>query len=346
MHGQIFGVVEDRTGWLWVVTSEQVVHVNRDRLLLGALTDGDLREYGVDDGLRSVEGIRRDRSVVVDPQGRIWISMTNGLSVTDPAQLADRTVPAIVHILSISADSRPIDVHSASKVPSPPGRLTFVYSGLSLRNPDRVRFRYQLDGYDSRWSEVTAAHEATYTNIGPGSYRFRVIASNADGVWNPEETVVRLEIAPFFWQTWWFRLSVVSTFGLGMLALYRLRLHQVRTHLNRIFEERLAERTQIAQELHDTLLQGFLSASMQLHVVADRLPEDSPAKQPLSGVLELMRRVIDEGRNTVRGMRSSPEAVLRKNWVGPSKSRRSNEFVESGDASANVQFLSCLDINS
>ncbi len=309
LHGQIFGVVEDRTGWLWVVTSEQVVHVNRDRLLLGALTDGDLREYGVDDGLRSVEGIRRDRSVVVDPQGRIWISMTNGLSVTDPAQLADRTVPAIVHILSISADSRPIDVHSASKVPSPPGRLTFVYSGLSLRNPDRVRFRYQLDGYDSRWSEVTAAHEATYTNIGPGSYRFRVIASNADGVWNPEETVVGLEIAPFFWQTWWFRLSVVSTFGLGMLALYRLRLHQVRTHLNRIFEERLAERTQIAQELHDTLLQGFLSASMQLHVVADRLPEDSPAKQPLSGVLELMRRVIDEGRNTVRGMRSSPDAA-------------------------------------
>jgi len=156
---------------------------------------------------------------------------------------------------------------------------------------------------------VTAAHEATYTNIGPGSYRFRVIASNADGVWNPEETVVGLEIAPFFWQTWWFRLSVVSTFGLGMLALYRLRLHQVRTHLNRIFEERLAERTQIAQELHDTLLQGFLSASMQLHVVADRLPEDSPAKQPLSGVLELMRRVIDEGRNTVRGMRSSPDAA-------------------------------------
>src|SRR6266700_3267900 len=157
LHGQIFGVVEDRTGWLWVVTSEQVVHVNRDRLLLGALTDGDLREYGVDDGLRSVEGIRRDRSVVVDPQGRIWISMPNGLSVTDPAQLADRTVPAIVQILSISADSSPIDVHSASKVPSPPGRLTFVYSGLSLRNPDRVRFRYQLDGYDRRWSEVTAA---------------------------------------------------------------------------------------------------------------------------------------------------------------------------------------------
>lgn len=308
LHGQIFGVVEDRTGWLWVVTSKEVVHVSRDRLLRGVLTDSDVREYGVDDGLRSVEGVRRYRSMVKDRLGRIWASMNSGLSVADPTQFGDSTIPALTHILSISADSTSIDLRGAAKVSAPPQRLTFVYSGLSLRNPDQVRFRYKLDGYDRNWSDTTAAREATYTDVGPGSYRFRVTARNSDGVWNPAETVIRLEIAPLYWQTWWFRLSVVSICGLGMLALYRLRLSRLAAQLNRGFEERLEERTRIAQELHDTLLQGFLSASMRLHVVVDQLPEESPAKQSLGSVLELMRRVIDEGRNTIRGMRTSHDA--------------------------------------
>jgi signal transduction histidine kinase len=114
-------------------------------------------------------------------------------------------------------------------------------------------------------------------------------------------------IAPLYWQTWWFRLSVVSLFGLGILAIHRSRLQRLGARLTLRFEERLQERTRIAQDLHDTLLQGFVSASMQLHVVADQLPEDSPAKESVDKVLTLMRRVIDEGRNTIRGMRSSTD---------------------------------------
>ena len=307
LRGQIFGVGEDRTGWLWVVTSSEVVRVNRDSLLRGVVGESDIRTYGVDDGLRSAGGIRRNRSVVVDTQGRIWTSMSSGLSVTDPGRI-ESAPPAIVHILSISADANAVDIRNLGKIPAPPGRLTFVYSGLSLRNSDRMRFRYKLDSYDRNWSEPTSVQEAAYTNVGPGTYRFRVMATNTDGVWNQAETVIPLKIAPLFWQTWWFRVGVVSIFGLGMLALYRSRLHRLRTQLNLRFEERLEERTRIAQELHDTLLQGFLSASMQLHVLADRLPEDSPQKEPLDKVLALMRRVIDEGRNTIRGMRPSTDA--------------------------------------
>ena len=94
------------------------------------------------------------------------------------------------------------------------------------------------------------------------------------------------------------------------LALYRLRVHQVTRQLNLRFDERLAERTRIAQELHDTLLQGFLSASMHAHVAADRLPADSPAKPTLNRALQLMGQVIEEGRNAVRGLRSTPSASL------------------------------------
>lgn len=105
-----------------------------------------------------------------------------------------------------------------------------------------------------------------------------------------------------FWQTWWFQFLCILAVVAAILVFYRLRLTR---QLNVRFEERLAERTRIAQDLHDTLLQGFLSASMQLHVVADRLPEDSPAKASLGHVLELMGQVIDEGRNAVQGLRSS-----------------------------------------
>ena len=155
------------------------------------------------------------------------------------------------------------------------------------------------------WSEPVAAREAVYTNLGPGSYRFHVIASNANGVWNGTEAGLGFEITPQIWQTLWFRTSSVLAVAFSIAAIYRLRLLQLSRQLSLRFEERLAERTRIAQELHDTLLQGFLSASMQLHVAVDRLPEDSPARPSLNRVIRLVGQVIEEGRNSVRGLRSS-----------------------------------------
>src|SRR6266849_8244461 len=162
-----------------------------------------------------------------------------------------------------------------------------------------------LDSFDRTWSEPVATREAVYTNLGPGSYRFRLIASNGDGEWNGPEAVVAVTVAPAFWQTWWFRSACILVVGSGILLLYRFRLRRLTHQMNVRFEERLAERTRIAQELHDTLLQGFLSASMQLHVADDQLAADSPAKPLVNRVLTLMGRVIDEGRNAVRGLRSS-----------------------------------------
>jgi signal transduction histidine kinase len=196
------------------------------------------------------------------------------------------------------------------RIPGGHQRIRFGYSGLILSVPDRVRYRYRLDGFDLAWSEPAAAREAVYTNLPPGRYRFRVMATNADGIWNTDEAAVSIEVDPLFWQAWWFRLSVVMLCMACVLAVYRIRLHQLTTRINLRFQERLAERTRIAQELHDTLLQGFLSASMQVHVAADRLPEDSSVKPALTRALELMRRVIDEGRNAVRGLRSSQSASL------------------------------------
>ncbi len=247
---------------------------------------------------------------MTDPAGRIWFSLNRGISVVDPARLTSNAAPAIAHVQAILADGQPIRLLGPIHIPGGRQRITFDYAGLSLSVPDRVRLRYRLEGFDQGWSEPAATREAVYTNLPPRLYRFRVIASNPDGVWNSAEADVGFDVEPLFWQTWWFRLSVVLAVALAHRWPSIVCGCSATSQLNALFEERLAERTRIAQELHDTLLQGFLSASMQLHVAVDRLPPDSPARSPLGRVLQLMGRVIEEGRNAVRGLRSVQSASL------------------------------------
>jgi ligand-binding sensor domain-containing protein/signal transduction histidine kinase len=305
LREQILGIAEDRKGWLWISTPNHVLRVNRDKLLSGnSPSETDVREYGLEDGLHGVEGVKRHRSVFRDPLGKIWFSMNRGLSVVDPERAIASSAPAIVHVEDISADGNPVGLQTPIRLPGIRRRITFSYAGLSLSVPERVRFKYKLEGLDEAWSNPVTARDVTYNNLSSGTYRFRVVAGNSDGLWNSEESVVPFEIEPAYWQSWWFRVSAVVTSALAILLFVRLRLRKLAAQMNIRFEERLAERTRIAQELHDTLLQGFLSASMQLHVADERLPEESPAKPMVRRVLQLMTRVIDEGRNTVRGLRS------------------------------------------
>jgi ligand-binding sensor domain-containing protein/signal transduction histidine kinase len=305
LQEQIYGIAEDQNGWFWIAGAHRVLRAKREILASGTPWLTDIREYGPEDGLRSSDGVKRSKSVIADPLGRIWFSLSRGLSVVYPAHLTQDSAPAIAHVEAIFADGIPISTEALLRVPASPKRITFRYTGLSLAVPDRVRFRYFLEGFDRSWSEPVASREAVYTNLGAGPYRFHLVASNSDGLWNSAESALAFKIDPALWQTWWFRLSSVLLFVLAMLTFFRLRVRTMRRQMNMRFEERLAERTRIAQELHDTLLQGFLSASMQLHVVNDHLDLDSTAKPLVNRVLELMGRVIEEGRNALRGLRLS-----------------------------------------
>jgi len=305
LREEIFGITEDRNQWLWIATSKHILRVRPDPLRNGTLGSDDLREYDIADGLLSTEGIKRSNSVVRDSAGRIWFSTSRGLSVVDASHLAESSVPAIPHVQLISADGTPVRNADSNHISPGKKRIAVDYTGVSLANPERVRFRYLLEGFDHAWSEPVQNREAVYTNLGPGSYRFRVVASNSDGMWNGPEAAMSFVVDPAFWQTSWFRLACALTLPAGILLLYSWRLRQITHDLHLRFEERLTERTRIAQELHDTLLQGFLSASMQLHVAEDTLPDTSPAKPIVAHVLELMHKVIDEGRNVVRGLRST-----------------------------------------
>ena len=305
LREQIFGVAEDGIGSLWFATSDHVLRVNRDRLLSGSLSDTDVQSYGVADGLQGVQGAGRDRIVAADRQGRIWISRKSGLSLADPIVATKNSVPVMVRIDSMFAGGSQVNAQNPIKIPSGIQSITLNYGSTSLAAPERIRFRYKLDGSDQGWSDTVASRQVVYKNLGPGTYLFRIVASNSVGLWNGPETSVPFVIEPAFWQTWWFRVVCLAGCCLTILAIYRLRIHQLTKRLNVGFQERLAERTRIAQELHDTLLQGVLSASLQLDVAEEQLPEDSPTKPLLRRVLQLMSTVIEEGRNALRGLRTT-----------------------------------------
>ena len=300
----VVGIAESEGGWLWIATARRLMRVRRAGLLDATLGAGDVVSYGRADGLVGLEGVRRHRSVVADHRGRVWFSTNRGLSVVQPRRALDAQAPPLVHVRALLADERPLELASAVRVPPNPQRVRIAYTGVSLQAPGRVRFRHRLDGFDARWSEPVSTEEAVYANLGPGPYRFRVQAAGADGLWTGPEATIDLTIAPALWQTAWFRLAGVIVLILAARLVYTWRLNQATRRLNAAFEERLAERTRIAQELHDTLLQGFVSASMQLHVAVGQVGAEAPTRPLLARVQQLMGQVIEEGRQAVQGLRA------------------------------------------
>jgi PAS domain S-box-containing protein len=196
----------------------------------------DVHEYDQADGLKSTEGVKRSRSVVSDSSDRIWFSLGSGLSVVNTSQINDNSAPALPHIEAITADDNITNLAAIVQIPPSPRRITFEYTGLSLAVPERIRFRYFLEGFDRSWSQPVSAREAVYTNLGPGSYRLRLVASNSEGLWNGPETAIALNVAPAYYQTYWFRLLCVVALLTFLRGLYQLRMQQLRREERKLSE--------------------------------------------------------------------------------------------------------------
>jgi len=136
-----------------------------------------------------------------------------------------------------------------------------AHTALSFSAPAKVHFKYQLEGYDKGWSSPVSFRNVTYTNLSPGSYRFRVIACNNDGVWNEQGDSVSLYIPPAFTQTRVFAAVCVALLGALIYVIYQLRINHVASQLREQFRVRLQERERIARELHDTFFQGVQACS-------------------------------------------------------------------------------------
>src|SRR5215510_2388295 len=258
------------------------------------------------DGVRTVPDVTLGSQVAKSPDGRLWFLPWDGVSVVDPHHLPFNKLPPPVHIEQITADRKTYDASSQMRLPPLVRDLEIDYTALSLVAPEKVRFRYKLENWDRDWQDAGNRREAVYGNLSPGNYRFRVMACNNSGVWNEAGTFLDFSVAPAYYQTLWFRLSCVFVFLALLAGLYRLRVRQLAGQFNLRLEERVNERTRIARDLHDTLLQSFQGLMLKFRVLAFLLPDrPAEARKMLDEVMEQARTAITEGRDAVHGLRSS-----------------------------------------
>jgi signal transduction histidine kinase/ligand-binding sensor domain-containing protein len=312
--------MEDDAHSFWLYLPCGLVRIARPELdgWVNMVDKGDPRRtiqvtvFDGSDGIRSRSDVGFSPRVAKTADGKLWFLPGDGVSVIDPRHLTFNKLPPQVHIEEVTADRKTYwqnlygDAASLKpKLPPLVRDLTIDYTAPSLVVPEKVRFRYKLEGWDRDWQDAGTRRQAFYTNLGPRKYRFRVMACNNSGVWNEAGDTLDFSIAPAYYQTTWFRSLCVAAFMAALWGLYQLRLRQLAREFNAGLEARVNERTRIARELHDSLLQGFQGLMFRLQAVRDMLPGRAPAEaiEALDIALDRGDKAIAEGRDTVSNLR-------------------------------------------
>jgi signal transduction histidine kinase/ligand-binding sensor domain-containing protein len=304
--------IEDDTDALWL----------RMECGLGRITSSDLRAWIAASGREthaasvrhvmlfdSSDGVRNrastgtfnprvDRSV----DGRLWFVDSDGVSVVDPRHLLVGSLPPPVHVEQIIADRKTYAVAPPGtahvRLPPMTRDLQIDYTAISLVAPEKIRFRYRLEGRDREWQDAGNRRQAFYNDLAPGAYRFRVIASNNSGIWNEEGATVAFVVAPAYYQTTWFVALVLGAVVSVIWTAHRVRLRIVETHEREIIalNERLMraqeqERTRIAGELHDGVMQEMLAATMMLGTAKRRIPDGAEGRATIDKVQQKLIQV-------------------------------------------------------
>ncbi|MDM0022320.1 sensor histidine kinase [Variovorax saccharolyticus] len=241
--------------------------------------------------------------------GRLWIKTSEGIVMIDPARIPKNSIPPPVHVEQLVSDGKRFDSQVGLRLPPLQRDVAIDYTGLSFAAPEKVQFRYKLEGRDAAWQDAGQRRQAFYTDLSPGDYRFRVIAANPSGVWNHEGDTLEFSIAPAYYQTLWFYgLCTLASFVM-LFALHRLRLRQVSGQIRGRLEARLAERERIARDLHDTLLQGIQGLILRFQAAADRIPHNVPARALMEKSLDRADKLLLESRDKVKDLRPSASDV-------------------------------------
>lgn len=273
----VFSVIDDKDGCFWLDTQCGILKISASDLAIWR-SDPErkvsVKVFDILDGARPNNGGLLQKQVSRTPDGQLWFVTGRIVQMIDPRVLNTNFIPPPVYIEELVADHKSYQAVGHLNLPPLSGELEIDYTALSYTIPQKVKFRYKLESHDSDWQEPGTRRQAFYNNLPPGNYRFRVIACNNDGVWNEAGATLDFSIAPTWYQTSWFRLLCIIT-GLFLIwSLYQLRVQQIAKVISARFDERLAERTRIARELHDTFLQTVQGSKI---VVDDALeqPDDS-----------------------------------------------------------------------
>jgi signal transduction histidine kinase/ligand-binding sensor domain-containing protein len=300
----IYGIAADPKANLWFACSKGIFSVNRDDLvqfIRGRIKTVTSTPFSPLEGLRTVEckpGVQPAACRMRD--GQVWFSTIHGALMLDPDRPQEKPVPmsVVVDDVIVNGTSR----NSTELTDLSPGQsnVEFRYTALSFIVPTRIRFRYQLEGFDHDWVDAGTRRAAFYTNLRPGSYRFRVKAQNYDNSWSQIEGPLAITLTPHFYQRRWFGpLCAALLMGAAWLV-YRRRVTRIRQRLDVV----LTERSRIARELHDTLMQGFSGITMGMQALAVRLP-DIPERDELNDIIRDAGTCLREARQSIAGLRTT-----------------------------------------
>ncbi|HEV7396203.1 MAG TPA: two-component regulator propeller domain-containing protein [Pyrinomonadaceae bacterium] len=307
----VYGVLEDGKNNLWLSCRKGIIRISKSELedfAQGKLAALNPVGYDTADGMMT-----RECSGGGNPggwksaDGKLWFSTIKGVAMIDSQRIRTNAQPPSVVVEQIRVDDR--SIAPAGRIELSPGssRLDFYYTAPSFIAPEKVRFKYMLEGFDNNWIDSGTRRVAYYTNLRPGNYRFRVIASNNDGVWSEAGAAFDLHLKAYFYQTYWFYALLLVMLAVLSWLFYRLRVRSIQSRFRAV----LGERTRIAREIHDNLAQEMSAISVQLEVVARTMPSAAePARSHLDRARRQVRHGIAEARRYVWDLRS---AALEKN---------------------------------
>lgn len=239
------------------------------------------------------------------PDGRVWFVNGTVAQMIDAEHTAFNKVPPPVHIESIIADHQSLKPEPNQRLATLTRQVEVDYTGLSYVLPQKVRFRYKLEGHDTEWQDAGARRQAFYNDLPPGSYTFRVIASNNSGVWNETGATSTFVIPPAWYQTLWFRVGIFIVLFAGLWAIYVTRLRQISASLRARYNERLDERTRMARDLHDTLLQTIQASKLEAERALAVSTDLAALRLSNERLIGWLGRAVDEGRAAVNALRYS-----------------------------------------
>jgi signal transduction histidine kinase/ligand-binding sensor domain-containing protein len=306
----INSLIEDNQRNLWLSSECGLIEIPNTELQKWWQNPDTIVRFDI---LNSLDGFRPDQvpfeGAARSPDGRLWFANMAVLQMIDPSHMSRNPLPPPVHIEEVIADRKSYSPGGNLRLPPITRDLEIDYTALSFTAPQKVRFRYKLEGHDVNWQEPGIRRQAFYSDLPPRKYRFHVIACNNDGVWNEAGATLDFRVMPTWYQTIWFRVSCVGGFVLLLWALYQLRLQQLQRQFNMTLEARVGERTRIARELHDTLLQALHGLMFRFQAARNMLPgRPEQAMQAFDGAIARTEQAIAESRNAIQDLRSEPIA--------------------------------------
>jgi ligand-binding sensor domain-containing protein len=305
----ISGIAETATGDLWLNATPGIFRIPAAEIKRAIKQPSYHVNYELFDILDGLEGkavqLRPLPTLVEGTDGRLWFSTFGSVVQIDPNHVLQNATAPSVFIRSV--DSGGV-VHSGPGAIALPPRSTNVhieYTAPNLSVPERVRYRYRLEGSNREWQNAGTRREAFYTNLGPGHYRFTVIACNEDGVWNSMGAAIDFTIAPAWFQTIWFFGLCIAVILLLVFVIYRIRVRQIANAIGARFDERLDERTRIARDLHDTFLQTIQGSRLVADSALKRSADPLRMREALEQLSVWLARATTEGRVALNSLRTT-----------------------------------------